>query len=92
MAAKIIALEPNSLENRCPLVGFQDDAIDTLETGRDEADALCLMSLHEIHLSISFNTYPALCIIQSRLGFRQFLMRSIEKVGIEWNLVAWRTI
>jgi hypothetical protein len=30
---------------------------------------------------------PAFGIIKSRLGFRQFLMRGIEKVGIEWNLV-----
>jgi hypothetical protein len=30
---------------------------------------------------------PAFGIIKSRLGFRQFLMRGLEKVGIEWNLV-----
>ena len=30
---------------------------------------------------------PAFGIIKARLGFRQFLMRGIEKVGIEWNLV-----
>lgn len=30
---------------------------------------------------------PAFGIIKSRLGFRQFLMRGIEKVSIEWNLV-----
>lgn len=30
---------------------------------------------------------PAFGIIKSSLGFRQFLMRGIEKVGIEWNLV-----
>lgn len=30
---------------------------------------------------------PALGIIKSRLGFRQFLMSGIEKAGIEWNLV-----
>ncbi len=30
---------------------------------------------------------PAFGIIKSRLGFRQFLMRGLDKVGIEWNLV-----
>ena len=30
---------------------------------------------------------PAFGIIKSRLGFRQFLMRGLEKVGIEWDLV-----
>jgi len=30
---------------------------------------------------------PAFGIIKSRLGFRQFLMRGLEKVGTEWNLV-----
>jgi transposase len=30
---------------------------------------------------------PAFGIIKSRLGFRQFLLRGLEKVGIEWNLV-----
>ena len=30
---------------------------------------------------------PAFGIIKAQLGFRQFLMRGIEKVGIEWNLV-----
>ena len=30
---------------------------------------------------------PAFGIIKSRLGFRQFLMRGLQKVGIEWNLV-----
>jgi transposase len=30
---------------------------------------------------------PAFGIIKSRLGFRQFLMRGLEKLGIEWNLV-----
>ena len=30
---------------------------------------------------------PAFGIIKSRLGFRQFLMRGPEKVGIEWDLV-----
>jgi len=30
---------------------------------------------------------PAFGIIKSVLGFRQFLMRSLEKVNIEWDLV-----
>jgi transposase len=30
---------------------------------------------------------PAFGIIKSVLGFRQFLMRGLEKVGIEWDLV-----
>jgi transposase len=30
---------------------------------------------------------PAFGIVKSRLGFRQFLMRGLEKVSIEWNLV-----
>jgi transposase len=30
---------------------------------------------------------PAFGIIKARLGFRQFLMRGLENVGIEWNLV-----
>ena len=30
---------------------------------------------------------PAFGIIKAGLGFRQFLMRGLEKVGIEWNLV-----
>ena len=42
---------------------------------------------HSQHKKRKETIEPALGIIKSRLGFRQFLMRGIEKVGIEWNLV-----